>query len=185
MSEAPPSAARLTVSRKLSQQLHHVPAWHKKLIVAAIVLCGVGLAGQGFARFAQKNGAAQSSAPAGSRSAFEFSESPAQQEPPLWQRVSPHATKIGVSLVIGFIVGFLFRAFIKTMALIVIVIGGIIFALSYFDILNIDYDSARQQTEHAAGWLGQKATAAREFVMSHLPSGVASAVGAFLGFRRS
>lgn len=162
-----------------------MPGWHKKLIIAAIVLCGVGLVGQGFSHFSDKHESQQSSAPAGSRSAFESSDTTIQQDPPLWQRVSPHATKIGISLVVGFLVGFLFRAFLKTMSLVVLVIGGIIFALSYFDILNIDFTSAREQTEQAAGWLSQKATAAREFVMSHLPSGVASAVGAFLGFRRS
>jgi uncharacterized membrane protein (Fun14 family) len=185
VSEAPPPAARSTVSRRIAEQLHSVPAWHKKLIVAAIVLCGVGLAGQGFARFSQQHEGQQSSAPADSRSAVESSGARVPQDAPLWQRVSPHATKIGISLVIGFIVGFLFRAFLKTMALIVLVIGGIILALSYFDILNIDFASAREQTEQAASWLTQKVTAAREMVMAHLPSGVASAVGAFLGFRRS
>ena len=130
-----------------------MPAWHKKVLLLGVVLAVVGFGGQVLGYFAGPAPSATSrttvnSDVPNSSNAFDVrsarpAESDVEPDVPWWQKLSPRTTRIGVSLVIGFVIGFLFRAFLKTMAMLTAVIVAILLALSYFNVLNIDFSAAR------------------------------------------
>jgi len=171
-----------------------MPVWHKKVLLLGVVLAIVGFGGQVLGYFARSSSSATPRTTANtdvpnSSSAFDTrSARPAETDvqPPVswWQKLSPRATRIGVSLVIGFIVGFLFRAFLKTMATITAVIVAILLALSYFNVLNIDFSAAREHYQSAAHWLSDQALRLKDLAVAHIPSGAAGFFGLFLGMRR-
>src|SRR5205085_4974601 len=128
-----------------------MPRWHKGVILIAGTIAALGTVGQIATRFAQPAPVVQPnapqpprSAPAGGSSSFvgesaDRSPAPNQAPAPSAQpanhgplgRISPHATKVGLSIVLGFIIGWLCRAFLKTMALVAIVVIGGLWLLSH------------------------------------------------------
>jgi uncharacterized membrane protein (Fun14 family) len=102
----------------------------------------------------------------------------------LLSKLSPNATKIGGSVVGGFVVGWLFRAFLKTMAMLALLAGGGLFALSYFGIIEVDFVAMRAHYADAAQWVTAQGMKIKDAVVAHLPSTGAGTLGAFLGFRR-
>jgi len=108
-----------------------------------------------------------------------------QTEPPsLVARLSPNATRIGGSVVAGFVLGWIFRAFLKTMAFFALLAGAALMALSYFGVINVDLSSAREHYASVMHWLSDQGMRLKEVVIAHLPSSSGGAVGAYLGFRR-
>jgi uncharacterized membrane protein (Fun14 family) len=172
-----------------------MPVWHKKVLLLGVVLAIVGFGGQVMGYFAgsvsspsTRRETSSANVP-NSANAFDTrtarpSETDAEPSTPWWQKLSPRATKIGVSLVIGFFVGFLFRAFLKTMAMVTAVIVAILLALSYFNVLNIDFTAAREHYQSAAHWLSDQAWRLKDAIVAHIPSGAAGVFGAFMGMRR-
>jgi uncharacterized membrane protein (Fun14 family) len=171
-----------------------MPEWHKKVLLLGVVLAVVGFGGQVLGYFAGSGSSATprnttSTDVPNSSSAFDTrsarpAETDVEPSVPWWQKLSPRAARIGVSLVIGFIVGFLFRAFLKTMAMLTAVIVAILLALSYFNVLNIDFSAAREHYQGAAHWLTDQAMRLKDVAVAHIPSGVAGFFGVFLGMRR-
>jgi uncharacterized membrane protein (Fun14 family) len=105
--------------------------------------------------------------------------------PPDWiGKASPEVTKVGGSVVAGFVVGWLFRAFLKTMAFLALLAGAGLFALSYFGVLDVNVGALREHGATAAQWLTAHADKLKDVVVSHLPSTGGGALGACLGFRR-
>jgi uncharacterized membrane protein (Fun14 family) len=84
--------------------------------------------------------------------------------------------------VFGFIIGWIFRAFIKTMALVTILGVGILFALSYFNV--IDFESTRKAFESRMGWVTDQGERLKNVATTYVPSSVPALLGGFLGFRR-
>jgi uncharacterized membrane protein (Fun14 family) len=108
-----------------------------------------------------------------------------QTEPPsLVARLSPNATRIGGSVVAGFVLGWIFRAFVKTMAFFALLAGAALMALSYFGVINVDLSSAREHYASVMHWLSDQGMRLKDVVIAHLPSSSGGAVGAYLGFRR-
>ena len=91
---------------------------------------------------------------------------------------------LGFGFVGGFIVGFIFRAFIKLMMLITLVVVGGLAALSYFNILNVDFTAARQAYETNTAWLTDQAGRLKDLLVGYLPSSTGGAAGVFFGLRR-
>ncbi len=161
-----------------------MPGWHK-----AVLLIGALMAfGGGIGRVAGVTRQQPTTAP----SALSQPENPeakpvaAEREPDgsMLIRLSPHAMAVGLSSVAGFFLGWLFRAFVKTMILLALIIGGGLFALSYFGVLNVDLSSAKQEYASAVHWLSDQAARLKDVVLAHLPSSGGGAVGAWLGFHR-
>ena len=92
--------------------------------------------------------------------------------------------KLGVSVVVGFVVGWLFRMFVKTMALIAMLGVGAFAALSYFGVMNVDMTQAQHAFNSATEWITTQGTKLFDVVKAHLPSTGGAGLGAFLGFRR-
>jgi uncharacterized membrane protein (Fun14 family) len=207
MSADSPTGQPLRWKNAPEQFLAHLvvmPRWHKMVILIAGAMAVLGTAGQLVARFRQP--APQAPAPAvvqpqssGGHSSFvDDSARPADQTAPqqpaatpaddtILGRLSPHATKIGLSVVLGFIVGWLCRAFLKTMALLTMVVIGGLWLLSHFGILHFaqgDVDRLREKSAEAASWLEQHARQLKDMAIAHLPSTSGGTFGALLGFRR-
>ena len=89
-----------------------------------------------------------------------------------------------MSVLAGFVLGWLFRAFLKTMAFFLMLAIAALAALSYFGVLNVDFTSAREHYASALHWLGDQSSRLKDLIISHLPSSGGGALGAFLGFRR-
>jgi uncharacterized membrane protein (Fun14 family) len=175
-----------------------MPGWHKAvLVVGALLAFGGGIGRIAGATRQPANAPAsqpQQSATDAPKSSFAGDSTPpaadkpleAQREPDgsLLIRLSPHAMAIGLSLVAGFLIAWVFRAFLKTMALLALVVTGGLFALSYFGVLNVDLSSAKQEYTSVIHWLGDQAGRLKDVAMAHLPSSGGGAVGAWLGLRR-
>jgi len=134
-----------------------MPRWHKSALLLATVLLVGGLIGQSVGYVSERSDVS-------------------------WmQSFSPKATRIGLGFIGGFLVGWLFRAFIRWVMLAAGIVIAVMIALSYF---NIDVASARHQTEEAAGWLTTRASELKDFVRAHIASGAVGLVGMFVGARR-
>jgi uncharacterized membrane protein (Fun14 family) len=206
MSEPPPDRPR--AHEQFARHIRSQPRWHKSLLGVMVVLAVLGVVGQVRAKLSKPRivertetsatSANNSSTPANSRG-FVSQDSTAQAPAPaaadrvptqpvgnddLFTRVSPYATRLGVGYVAGFIIGWVFRFFLKTMMMITLVVGGLFAALSYFHVVNVDLTPAKQQYDSAMHWASDQASKLKDAAMAHLPSGGATTVGAFLGFRR-
>jgi uncharacterized membrane protein (Fun14 family) len=180
-----------------------MPRWHKMVLLLGVVLAIAGGIGWLTTRVASDTGTRVTTVntpptaqtPAGSSGFVDGRNAPAdttttttvvtQTEPPsLVARLSPNATRIGGSVVAGFVLGWIFRAFVKTMAFFALLAGAALMALSYFGVINVDLSSAREHYASVMHWLSDQGMRLKDVVIAHLPSSSGGAVGAYLGFRR-
>jgi len=188
----------------LMTHLARMPRWHQVVLLVAIVLAAAGSVGWAVTRTAPGQTVPASAAAAQHSSALPahsgFVDSRTTGTTPLpadaaadandttpggWiSRLSPHATGVGLSVVGGFLVGWLFRAFLKLMTFFVLIVAALLAALSYFGVLNVDLTSAQTHSADAMHWLTEQGARLKDVVTAHLPSSGAGAFGAFLGFRR-
>ena len=104
---------------------------------------------------------------------------------PTWTSwFSGHGARLGFGFVGGFIIGFIFRAFVKLMTLLTFVIGGGLAALSYFNILHVDLTSVHHAWTSNSQWMMTEATKLKDVLVAHLPSSTTGAAGIFVGMRR-
>jgi uncharacterized membrane protein (Fun14 family) len=191
MTDATP-APRPTGRQKLAEHARHVAPFQWKLLA---IFLAIGLVGAGIYLYAAvthhaATPAASVQRPDGS-SGFLGSDSQAPAEP---VATSPtdnwtgwfgaKTSTLGFGFAGGFIIGFIFRAFLKRMTLITILIAGGLFALSYFFHVNIDFTHARDVWDSNAQWLTEQATRLKDVAVAHLPSSTGGAAGVFFGLRR-
>jgi uncharacterized membrane protein (Fun14 family) len=110
--------------------------------------------------------------------------SPQTQAPSVSDKMTPYVTRIGFSVFIGAVVGFIFRTFIKLAAGITALIVAIAIGLSYFHILNVDMTAVKTETANASGWLSDQAGRLKEVIFSALPSSTGAGAGFVFGFKR-
>jgi uncharacterized membrane protein (Fun14 family) len=188
-----------TAHRFFFHHLTIMPGWHKLVILLGGLLAIGGTAGRIAAKpapdapAAVTNNAPQSSGsnglvantPAAPTAESSGADSGVRLGP--LGRISPHAQGVGFSLIVGFIIGWFFRAFLKTMALLMLLVGGGLWLLSHYNILHVSdssLDAMKEQSGAAVSWLGVQATHFKEMIISHLPSSGGGTFGAFLGLRR-
>jgi len=110
-----------------------MPVWHRHVLLLAMIVAGVGFVGHVRQQFfgsaptpsASQNGVAQTT----------NSQSP-DANPQPWY-LSPRMLGIGGSVLGGFIIGWIARMFLKMVAMIAVVIGAILFGLSYLHVMNM------------------------------------------------
>jgi len=175
------------VHRHFASHCVVMPRWHRLLMIVALLLVIGGVVGWGWAR-SKAFPSSVSVPPAGSGSATALSEQGVgdqrEVELPLVGKVSVHALKIGASVVGGFIVGWLLRAFIKLMLLVVLAIVLMVLGVLYFTGHNLDLSGVREHYPTALVWLSDQGVQALKTLWHQFPSTGGGAVGAFLGFRR-
>jgi uncharacterized membrane protein (Fun14 family) len=183
-------AARTRVG--LMEHAGRQPLWGKVVLAVAIALViggGVGWVlsrGATAVRESRREANAPAAAAANSRGFVE--EKSATEEKsvdvgPLG-RISPHAMGVGLSVVAGFVVGWLCRAFLKMTVGLVVLGAAVLAALSYFGVLNVDFSAAREHYANAAHWVTDQVGRLKDVVVWHLPSSGGGVVGAWMGFRR-
>ena len=203
------SATGITEKTRLKNAPEHfaahvatMPKSHKLILLLGVVLAIAGGVGWIMSRMTSDSGTRVTTvttpgtpnSPAGSSSFIDgrnaatdstTTTTVTQIEPPsLIARLSPNATRIGGSVVAGFVLGWIFRAFLKTMAFFALLAGAALMALSYFGVINVDLSSAREHYASVMHWLSDQGMRLKDVVIAHLPSSSGGAVGAYLGFRR-
>jgi uncharacterized membrane protein (Fun14 family) len=107
-----------------------------------------------------------------------------QRERGRFERIAPVATKIGISFLVGMIVGIVFRTFLKTMAAITAFVAVVFVLLSYFQVLNLDLTSMKASYDSFAGWLADQAGRLKDVAMNALPSSTSVTVGFLSGLKK-
>src|SRR5437868_4399264 len=187
----------------------NMPGWHKAVLLLGAILTVAGAVGVLVAKThsdvpaqtASGSGSGSDSTPRGASKMVDTPNGSApngsvpsgaapaapQEGASMFTRLSPHAMKIGGSIVAGFVIGWLFRAFIKTMLLLAVLFIGGVWALSHFGILNlgaVDSEALQRHSGEAVTWMQAHLEQFKAMLVRHLPSTGGGAVGAFLGFRR-
>ena len=121
-------------------------------------------------------------------SARDADDTPAAEPEPTtspWKsRLGYWMARLGLSFAAGLILGIFFRSFIKTMAAITALVATTLVALSYFQVLNVDFTLMKENYGTFSGWLNSQAWHLKDSIGGVLPSTVATACGFFFGFRR-
>ena len=207
MTDSPRETSHTLAKRGLNEHVRVMPGWQKGALVLA-VLCGlVGGVYQAYVHFTKPRTvtttvvatrpASASDAPAdgSGRSSFLGDNRSGraevitttvekQREPTTTETASQWMTRIGGSLVLGFIVGFIFRMFVKTMTMLTILVVGGIMALKYFNILNVDTQAVEERGRTFLEWLTREGDLFKDAVVKHIPSAGSGLVGTWIGFRR-
>jgi uncharacterized membrane protein (Fun14 family) len=193
MAHAQQSAAT-GAPRNFVLHLATMPFWHKLVLMAGLIMAIGGGVGWVMTRTDQaprtnttttvRTPANASSFAQGGGAESSTVTSTSSTEDGLLSKISPNTTRIGASVIVGFVLGWIFRAFLK-LAIFFAALGvGAMLALSYFGILNIDFTAAREHYATAVHWLTDQSYRLKDLIIAHLPSSTGGAFGAFLGFRR-
>jgi uncharacterized membrane protein (Fun14 family) len=92
--------------------------------------------------------------------------------------------RVGASVIIGFVIGWIFRTFLKLMALVTGLVLSAIVLLSYFNFTNIDLTKAEKQYKDSSSWVTDQAGKLKDGAMSHVHSTLGGVLGAFMGVRK-
>lgn len=159
-------------------------------LLLAMIVTVFGVAGTGWSWMNQKDDQQHLEAmPAQVRSAVEQS---AQADPSVGQTpvetwtewASTHGIKLGMSFLGAFVIGYAFRTFVKTMAILAALSVTTILLLSYFNVFNVDFSHVQQQWDSNSQWITAQAKKVKDVVWSHLPSSTAAFAGLFVGMLR-
>ena len=190
-SDIPMQASWGQVHQLFFNHVATMPGWNKLVLMIGVLMALSGGAGQLLSAVAGGSNLRPGSTPAPAVSPTAppslrpDAHTPAEPAPyPFMGRVSPHATRVGVSLVGGFVLGWLCRAFLKTMAMVILLFLGVMLLLSHFGIMNLDFSTARHEYSSAMHGLFHQVKLVKDLVIAHLPSTGGGSFGAFLGFRR-
>jgi uncharacterized membrane protein (Fun14 family) len=148
-----------------------MPKLHKMLLTLAMLMLGAGAAGQVAARVAQRPDPATSS-------------STLVADQPAWQRHAPAMTRTGAGFIIAFVVGWISRIFVKTMALVASAGAAIFVGLSYFNVFNLDLSKAEKHYQSGVAWVSDQGERVTKSLMSHAPASASTVLGVFCGFKR-
>jgi uncharacterized membrane protein (Fun14 family) len=101
-------------------------------------------------------------------------------------RISPYAMRIGMSIVIGFFVGWALRSALRVALSFAIVLVLLWWGLSYMGWVDADVNlmSLGSSAKNAAGWVESQADKVIAMVKAYVPSAFGATVGLLVGFRR-
>lgn len=163
----------------ISTHVFGMHKWQRGLVLLAVLLFGSGSVGQMSSYLGQKNQPVV--APTDSSKPI---PNPPPPEPTLAQKISPWAMRMGLSLLVGFLLGFALRVFVRITVTLLVLGIGLMMLLSYFHVVNVDFSAEKTKYENTVHWAEDQATRVKDSALSHLPSSGGGALGAFAGFRR-
>jgi uncharacterized membrane protein (Fun14 family) len=178
MSAETTPAPQAKPKKHIIQHVLKMPRWQQGLLTVAIVTFGGGIAGQVSSYMSHGSG---SSSPG---SSFVGQGAAADSDKPFIQRISPRLTAVGLSFVVGFVIGWLMRTFMKMATMLTMLIIAIMLGLSYFKVLNVDLSKAEVNYKDAREWITDQGQRAGKALAAYLPSSVSALAGIFIGFRR-
>lgn len=179
----------LSNGRGLSDFFCHMvemPTWHRRILILATILFGGGVVGQGAGYFsaAPARAVRQDATPNSSLVRVEQDTVTKQADPTITQKLSPHATKIGVSFIAAFVIGWLARAFVKIVTTVAGLAIAAAVALNHFGIVDIDLTGMRHEAAADAHSVISQVQHYATALIHLLPSSVAGGAGMWIGFRR-
>jgi uncharacterized membrane protein (Fun14 family) len=176
---------------RVSSQAARTGRWQKALLLVAALVFAAGVTWQLLAsRAGTRTDSAGDAVPPGSAGFVRSAESgdgateTTATRPTLADRAAPWLTRVGGSFAVAFVVGWLFRAFVKLATMIAALAVLALLALSYFNVINIDLSQAERHYESAVAWAGDQGQRLGKALAEHLPSSLAGFAGLFVGFRR-
>lgn len=102
----------------------------------------------------------------------------------LTDMTSPAVAKMGGSFLGGFLIGWAFRRFLKTAALIAGIMLAGIAALKATGWIDLDWASIERHVSQSLRWLQGEAEGLKNLLAGYLPSAGAGGAGALFGFRK-
>ncbi len=157
------------------RDLIQMPRWHKGVLGTALAIVLLGWAHRGYHALADSNLPPTSAAGI---------QQPAPTTQPAPSLLASWARRAGASVLLGFLVGWLFRTFVKIMASITtLVLGGLVL-LSYFNVMNIDFSAAENKYKDTSSWVTDQAGRLRDSATGHIHSTLGGALGLFIGWRK-
>src|SRR5262245_27189363 len=175
--DSPPPPEKLKHKASIGAFFSHIlrmPKWHKTLLTLATLMLGVGAAGQ-------LSTAVSGEPPPSADGTLKASS---DEDLPAWQRYSPAMTRTGGGFIVAFVVGWISRIFVKTMALLASAGAAVFVALSYFNVFNLDLSKAEKQYESGIAWVSDQGERLGKSLLTHVPASASTVVGAFCGFKR-
>jgi uncharacterized membrane protein (Fun14 family) len=173
---------------KREVRAHRKPWTSKTLILAAIIgAIGVVLSGYAYATrpAVQTTGGGVGDSAMTTGLSAKGPGAPAQTfEQRIVDRAGPFMSKFGLSFVAGFFLGYAFKRFVKITALVTGIALLGLFAAQKAGLITMPWNQVQEQLQSGVGWATEHAAAYRDAAKTYLPSGVAGAVGIFMGFRR-
>ena len=97
---------------------------------------------------------------------------------------STKGVRFGLSFLGGFAIGYAFRTFLKTMAVLTALAATSILLLSYFNVYNIDFSQVQDKWDSNSEWISTQASKLKDFLWTYLPSSTTAFVGFFIGMLR-
>lgn len=169
------------VLRILSNRAGDGP-WRSKSVLAALAIVVMGL---GFWVSDLKNGPPQretNSAAVNTSGITPPNTASAPANPHWhWRKPFPFYVPMGLSYVVGFCIGWVFRKLIR----IILAFTAVVIALlAVGKFAGCDVTPARERVEHTGEWVQQEVTTTKDYLQHLLPSVGTGGVGTFLGFRR-
>jgi uncharacterized membrane protein (Fun14 family) len=193
MSEQEHVQNRRSVAGRFVGDVAHMPLWQKGLLVLAMVVGVVGVIGELSAKPEPAPTVQPDAAPDAPPTGRTFVSGSPQAPEPIPETApkstwladnAPMLTRSAVGFIGAFIVGWAFRVFIKTMVTVTVLGAGLLLALSYYGVLDVDFTAARQQYASATAWLWDQASHLKTVALSHLPSTTSGVLGLFVGLRK-
>lgn len=183
----------------VKKQYSSLPSWKKRLLIVSFLVALVGAIGTVIGFFQSKppeQVQAQATVESLRTDAASGANLTPEQQAKLdqataqvkaaghwfYQKTAPHLAKIGFGFVIGFILGFAFRQFIKTMAVlaaIALVAGA---AAAYFGYLDLGV--FRSNLTASTGWVSDQLTGAKDIILKFIGASLSGTVGFVIGFMR-
>jgi uncharacterized membrane protein (Fun14 family) len=188
----PPSR---NVARRFAGDVFALPRWQKVVLIVAGIAGGFGWVVRSerpTAATPARLATTERAEKAGGSGFVSTSEGPIETQAPEAaptaqpsQVAGSWAKRIGLSVVLGFVVGWITRAFMKMAAALALSFASVMALLSYFHILNVDMTTAVDKDYHdASAWVSDQAGKLKDAAMAHLPSGTAGLLGVYMGVRR-
>jgi uncharacterized membrane protein (Fun14 family) len=189
------------VIRRFVTDLFYMPRWHKGVLAIALLSTGLGWSHWGYHVMADVNSSSTqptqtvqqgpyaystngNSSPANSPSGTAQSPIPGPSTVSSPSPLASWARRAGGSVLVGFVIGWAFRTFLRTMASITTIFVGALGLLSYFHIMNVDMTAAEQKYTTASSWVTDQAGKLRDAAISHVHSTAAGALGMIMGVRK-
>jgi uncharacterized membrane protein (Fun14 family) len=157
-----------------------MPNWHKAVVLIAAIVCGSGT-------FSSIMSRSNATSPGMTVATTEPMDTGSTAGNSFMSRVSPHMIKVGASVVIGFVVGWYIRAFIKTMVIFGLIVIGCVWLANHFGVFQVspgEVQRIHDKSLAATHWMEVHAEGWKDWLTAKLPSAGGGSFGAWLGFKR-
>lgn len=170
------------------------PLWKKLLLMVSLLVTLAGAVLWGLS--AMQDGTQPTTAPSAGDwskvpigqsflpSTSQISEAAAEQIEDWRAAWGPGLVRFGISFAVGFMGGFAFRQFLKTLAILLAVGVVALIGLSLTNVIDIDLSEAGTKYEGTLSWLGEQATRVKDAAISRVPATIAGVLGFVVGFLR-